>query len=282
MSDAGTTKNLSKSRKLEARRESVGSIEEYLKRKRKETRVEQEQAELFAKSSKTLRSPDKPETHLKPEESTEMEELKQIMISMSNELKNEIKNSCDQLKKTNEEIKSLREEMKRREEEWRKERELWSCEKKNLLDRVKKMEDKLERQEKNDKKNNIIIKGLDTEQRDIKEVTQEFVKKELNVEPKIREAYTVGKRRLIVVKLEDFHTKLAIMKKKSKLGDKKVYIENDLTQREVSIQATIRAHARDERAKGNVARVGFQKLSINGQWYKWDHTENKLKIDPKN
>ncbi|KAK9739642.1 hypothetical protein QE152_g8821 [Popillia japonica] len=156
MSDAGTTKNLSKSRKLEARRESVGSIEEYLKRKRKETRVEQEQAELFAKSSK-------------------MEELKQIMISMSNELKNEIKNSCDQLKKTNEEIKSLREEMKRREEEWRKERELWSCEKKNLLDRVKKMEDKLERQEKNDKKNNIIIKGLDTEQRDIKEVTQEFL-----------------------------------------------------------------------------------------------------------
>ena len=48
------------------------------------------------------------------------------------------------------------------------------------------------------------------------------------------------------------------------------YIDDDLTVNEREIQSNLRNIAREERAKGNEVKVGYQKIMINNQWVNWN------------
>jgi len=63
-------------------------------------------------------------------------------------------------------------------------------------------------------------------------------------------------------------------KKEKKLGNRKIYIDNDLTQEERKVQKKLREIARDERADGRRARVGYRRIEIEGQMYIWSEEEN--------
>ena len=59
--------------------------------------------------------------------------------------------------------------------------------------------------------------------------------------------------------------KKEIIRKKSKLK-KGVYIDDNLTKEERGIQIKLRERAREERAKGISAKVGYKKVKIGNKW----------------
>lgn len=85
-----------------------------------------------------------------------------------------------------------------------------------------------------------------------------------------------------VVQMANFEAKIKVMENKNKLrsyAGGNVYIENDLTVKERGIQKQIRDVARNERQKGNVAKVGFNKLIINGIKWVWNREMDTLQIE---
>jgi hypothetical protein len=49
-----------------------------------------------------------------------------------------------------------------------------------------------------------------------------------------------------------------------------------LTNEERKIQKKLREVAREERDKGKSVKIGYRKIQINGEWFKWDETEENL------
>ncbi|KAK9685075.1 hypothetical protein QE152_g38322 [Popillia japonica] len=151
MSNVNSSRKPSNVEKLGGRGQTIGSVEDYLKRKRSDTEKEQDEAGIFEKSKRTVRSPNKTRADTLPVKNQEMDELKRLILSTSANLKKEIKNNFNQTAKINEDLKFLREEMRIREVEWRKEKELWNQEKNELMEKVKILQEKLEQQEKKTK-----------------------------------------------------------------------------------------------------------------------------------
>lgn len=89
-----------------------------------------------------------------------------------------------------------------------------------------------EDREREKRRNNIIIKGLDEKGRCTKDWIENWPKTEINVEVKIKKVWeiTIGKEKKIVgTQCEEEGMKKRAMENKSKLGKKKIYIENVLT-----------------------------------------------------
>jgi hypothetical protein len=67
------------------------------------------------------------------------------------------------------------------------------------------------------------------------------------------------------------------MLNKSKLKEKKderMYIDDDLTKEERETQKKL---AREESDRGKRVKIGYRKIQINGEWFRWDEREEKLK-----
>jgi len=62
--------------------------------------------------------------------------------------------------------------------------------------------------------------------------------------------------------------------KEKKLGNRKIYIDNDLTQEEREMQRKLREVARGEKANGRRIRVRYRRIEIEGQMYIWNEEEN--------
>lgn len=86
--------------------------------------------------------------------------------------------------------------------------------------------------EKEESRNNIVIKGWEIGERVTNEKAEEFIKKELGVEVKVKRSRMSG--RVIIVSLEDAEMKRDIMSNKKRLKGKTIFIENDLTWRKES------------------------------------------------
>lgn len=70
---------------------------------------------------------------------------------------------------------------------------------------------------------------------------------------------------MLRVKLNLFDTKIDIMERKfHQLQNRQIYIEDDLTQREIGIVKKLRDVARSECSTGKNDRIGYRKLNING------------------
>ncbi|KAF5308678.1 hypothetical protein FQR65_LT18016 [Abscondita terminalis] len=162
--------NLSMSKKLNKQRNhSVGSIEEYLKRKRSETEKEIEtknQLEAYKRSNeiKTYSELETDTDKGNTEKQSNMDKLISMMEDTSKEIidvKNEIKRSRCDIKTNNEEMKKLREEINTIKEKFNKKEAEWEQEKVDLKSKIMGLENRIETQERKKKINNIVIKGLE-------------------------------------------------------------------------------------------------------------------------
>lgn len=240
--------------------ESDGSSTDENKRKRS---TEKDDSESFTRSKKTPRTPTKFKTD---EKDRRMEELMRQMM---------------------EEIKAIRQENKSYKEEiieLRKEnREMKS----ELAEIRKKVEDlatvewKLEKLEREKRKNNIVITGLelrtDNEQSMVKEI-ERMVRDKVGIDAQVKSAYQLNNK-MIIVEVENFDKKLQILKNKHMLKameDKNIYISSDLTAKEREIQKIIRDRAKEERRNGKQVKSGYQKLEIDGNLWRWNHNEHRL------
>lgn len=276
---------MSEEDKQKQRKKSVGTLEDFFKRKRgdkdKETSPEVD-PEAFKRSRVTQRSPvaqDKVNTGLSVNTSEEenMEKLYKMIEEMGKEMKEiktEIQSSRsevnDTIKKLGEDIRSIKEELIKKEVEWKKE-------KMEIYREVQDLKTRLEKQEKDNKRNNIIIKGLEIKNPKMAGTEVEnFIQNSLQVSVKVRNAFTIGKqeeKKVTVAEISTFTEKLAIMKNKARLKGNNIYIEDDLTKEEQQIQTAIKKVAREEREKGKKTQIGYRKLKVNNVQYEWSNEE---------
>lgn len=272
------------------RANSVGSLlgEQYKRRREEEEekereKVEKEFIEQFQKTRKIGRSPPekraetekiREQQQVKMNRDTNMEKLTELMLT--------IKQDTEEIKKENRELRSEIKEMK---EEWNKKLESWEKERKELenqtkilKDRITRLEKKEDNRERRERKNNIIIKGEELTRKETPRETVEYMlKKELQVEAEVEEAFWIGKgnRSILLAKLRSWHQKREVMIKKKNLKGKKLYIDNDLTKKERDIQQNIVDLAKVEKAEGAQVKIGYRKLQIDDKIFVWK--EKRLK-----
>uniref|UniRef100_A0A6P7GQB1 Uncharacterized protein LOC114345469 n=1 Tax=Diabrotica virgifera virgifera TaxID=50390 RepID=A0A6P7GQB1_DIAVI len=99
----------------------------------------------------------------------------------------------------------------------------------------------------------------------------------MGIEVKINEARKLGDK-IYLVELDSKYEKMKIMKNTYKLKElpNRIYINDDLTKREREIQSKIRATAKEEKIKGKIAKVGYQKLILDNEVWKWNREREKL------
>lgn len=212
---------------------------------------------------------------------TEM--MKNFMATVKSDLE-EIKNEVNKIKREVSQVQQKADQtidkVERMEATWKEKEKAWKAEKELLERRMEEMEKSNETQERFGKRNNIIIKGLQiTGESNMKQNIKTFLKNKLDVEVMPMDAFEMGKDRnnkTMVVKLNNWEDKMKVMKNKSKLRGGKVYIDSDLTKKELHIQKTIRELAKKEIESGNRVRVGYQKITINNKTYEWRAIEQNL------
>lgn len=240
------------------------------KRKLLDTSIEeQERSEsaVFQKSKLVARSP----TRAKGGNS-EMEEILRAIQEMRSEMNERFDRSNEQNEKVKKEVENINQELVIMKVEMKKREEEWKAEKEELYDRIQRMEEKAERQEKEKRRNNIIIRNANIRGEELVKQVEDFMQGRLKIQSKIVEAYEIGDG-AILAKVKNWKEKKDVMKNSRHLKGTEIYIENDMTLQERKIQKKLRQMARDEKEKGNEAKVGYRKLTINNKVYLWEEIE---------
>lgn len=230
--------------------------------------------EIFTKSKK------KEKTQMKNKSDSEGK-LDRI-LSMIEQMSQDIKLLREEQHECNQKISKLREEN----ENVRKENEEIKAENENMRKEIQKLDKRVNYLEKVNKQNNVIVSGMrmnDQEQGSMKRTIEDLFKRELEVNVPVKYVTTLGQR-ICLVELENKEDKIRIMKNKSKLRKltgKTIYIDNDYTLKEQQIQKNIRGRAVEERQKGSQVRVGYQKMVVDGIEWKWNEEKSDFEVSQK-
>ncbi|KAF2892034.1 hypothetical protein ILUMI_14139, partial [Ignelater luminosus] len=114
------------------------------------------------------------------------QDMREIIRKLSETDKKITKGQEDLKLELKEEIRLLKKDIEKKEKEWEQEKKL-------LTDRIENLEAKWEIQEKTGKKNNIIIKGLQTNEENIKEEVKKLINTKIGVNTGIKEAHFIEK-----------------------------------------------------------------------------------------
>lgn len=170
------------------------------------------------------------------------------------ELNNQIEQNITQLttmiEELKKEIESLKEKERKREEvrknicnklqesETTVEKEI---QKRNILEsRILKLELEKEKSVKARRKNNLIITGLNLDEKELESELKHFFEDQLQIKINIKNIFTFRRfgKQIIGVTVETFEEKLAVLKNKYKLqrSHRNIFINNDLTPQEQQIR----------------------------------------------
>lgn len=138
----------------------------------------------------------------------------------------------------------------------------------NAISRLEWIEEDREREKR---RNNIIIKGLENKEKCSKEWLEQWLRTEINTEVKIKkiwETTTKREKRIIGAQCEEENMKRKVMENKNRLGQKKIYIEHDLTWVERRTKEKAREKAAEYWKKGEEAlMIGNRKVkTTEGTW----------------
>lgn len=119
-------------------------------------------------------------------------------------------------------------------------------------------------EERRERRNNITLKGEDLPREGSRKRTIEHIMRhELQVEADVEDAYQIRREQrggMLIAKLKSWQQKKEILAKKSKLKDKKLYIDNDSTKKERDVQKEIAKIAKMKRERGDQVKIGYRKL----------------------
>ncbi|XP_063907438.1 uncharacterized protein LOC135125710 [Zophobas morio] len=146
--------------------------------------------------------------------------------------------------------------------------------------KIKVLENKMEKMEKENKKNNVIITGMEINNNNEEEIITkaEEIIKHLKVEAKIKKTKRI-KGTMCVIEMETFQQKLKVMEHKWKLSNiqsGKIFITSDLTERERQIQKEIKEIRDEEKKKNSNVKMGYQRLFVGGKKYIWNKEKKCL------
>lgn len=243
-----------------------------MNKRRIESDEEQEYEKIFNRSKKIIRSPEQRKREEEARNKTEISEAvkvdKQSMEDIKQMIQEMMKQMDQNTKDLKQEIREIKLEMERKEATWGKE-------KKVLLDRIEKLENKYEVEEKQKKKKNLVIKGLKLAH-NMEEDVKKLFSEQLQSQVEINNIHIRNKGKgneIVIVEMTNWEQKQKIMAAKNKLKGTNIYIENELTWEERKIQWEIRSIAKEMRAAGKRVKIGYQKLISNGEVYVWEKNE---------
>lgn len=207
----------------------------------------------------------------------EIASCKEIFREEIEELKQELRKRKEKWEQEqHRKLKVLEEKLEEEEtqgKEWKEEIETESVEHKEGVERegtgeLKEIKKVLELKERKERRNNIIIKGLQTEGGQMSKKIEEFLSEKLRIQEKIESSTKIDMGRNnnegVLVRLSDHKKKGAIMEKNKMLRGTQIFIDDDLTKEERKIQMRLKEKMKEERNKGNRVRIGYQKIEING------------------
>lgn len=226
------------------------------KRKRQQEREDYLSRKLFKKT------PSRSFKEKKDEEDSEMIAMMRELMNRNADMMNEIKEIRREQKENHDQLTAVKQENE------------------NLKKEIKHITARMEDLEKERKRKNLIITGVKIDKNDenvIKNDLESFITRELKLNIKLRSARRIGEK-TCVVETESMTDKFSILEKKSMLRSHqdRIYIESDLTKKEVEIQKQIRKTAKEEKDKGNQTKVGYKKLIVNGKEWRWNEEHDKL------
>lgn len=230
----------------------------------------------FERSKKIYRTPPKANKN----DDDKLDQLLNMMHDMKmeqREMRKEMQQNGEEQRRFNQELLKIKQEnenLKRENEQIKKENEI-------IRKELQEIRADLEVIERDSKKNNLIMHGLDIntdEKQEVLETVTSFIKQNLKVNIQPKKVAKIG-RKTCVIELKTAEDKLTVMQNKAKLKqltDIRVYINEDLTKAERSKQKLIRAKAREEKEQGKDVKVGYNKLIVDGNVWRWNKFTNRL------
>ncbi|KAL7295740.1 hypothetical protein TKK_0011084 [Trichogramma kaykai] len=135
---------------------------------------------------------------------------------------------------------------------------------------MKRMVNEKDREER---RMDIVIKGMKGVGANVKEEIEEMLKSKLDIKINLEAAWKSGQ--VIVGKCRQWEQKDMIMRKKSRLAGTTLYIENDLSYEERKKQEAIARLAKEQREKGKEIKIGVGRVCIEGKWLRWESVQEE-------
>ena len=139
-----------------------------------------------------------------------------------------------------------------------------------LENKIKEFEINDERRERKERRNNLIISGIVFNKKNLKGNVNLFLKNKIGVEANLSEVWSL-KEDKYGIKLTSLEDKMQILKAKNKLKGSKIYINEDMTKKEIQIQKAIREKVNCEKTDNPNIKVvyKYKKVKIDDVWWEW-------------
>lgn len=156
----------------------------------------------------------------------------------------------------------------------------WDKEKKELLEKINKLEEIDRKRDQEHRRKNIIIRGLKTEKNDIRTEVEDFIEANLNLKIDLESAIKIKPANgedFLKIRVKSTEDKKNIIEKKASLKGTQIYLDDDLTRDDREVQRKIYNIAKEERSRGNIAKIGYKKIYINNQLWVWKDEQGIVK-----
>lgn len=194
----------------------------------------------------------------------------------------EFKSSLEEVNATQGDIKKELAEFKQsiQEKESR-----WQEERADLVSMNKQLESRLDQLERNERRNNAILSGVDVSRENATGVVKElFAKLDPTIKTsEIRDFKTQAGASKIFVRFANLEDKMKVFKAKQKLtisdnkgASRPVFINDDLSKKDQQINFLARKLARDFRAHNKTVKLAYRKLCVDGEWLAWNEEGEKF------
>lgn len=147
--------------------------------------------------------------------------------------------------------------------------------------KLREMVIKIDKEDREERRANIIVKGVKTEGKEGKEVIKELWD-QMEIKEEVMEIRKVGGldrkgKGMILVRLRGVEEERKIMEARKKLRGEKLRVEDDLTGEERRARWKIEKEAEKERRLGKRVGIGYMKIWVDGVMKSSDEIEERWK-----
>ncbi|XP_043472677.1 uncharacterized protein LOC122505246 [Leptopilina heterotoma] len=132
---------------------------------------------------------------------------------------------------------------------------------------------------RSDRRRNIVFRSFDTDKNYSPDELLELFMSTFNLD-RTDFIITFQRDNKLALTMNSFDTKLKVLRNKELLREKFISIDDDHTRREVHIQKWLRSLSNEAKANGRQLKVGYQKVFINNECWKFNERTGELEMMP--
>lgn len=214
-----------------------------------------------------------------------VDSLKEIMEEQGKRMREEIevlKKEIMEFKERESRWERERRDLVAAQEEMRKSIEKMDSRGDGMLERrVKELEKKMEMKDREERRRNIIIRGVTVKEGKRREAVEGLFR-EIGAKVTVKGVKRIGEvnrkgKEMIWVRLEDEGQRKEVWNNKKKLRGREERILEDWTWKERKMRWSLEKIARAEEEKGIRVWIGYGRIRIGESWWRWDEEEEVLK-----